>query len=116
MMIDITDLHDVVDVLKKNGFKETSYWYYKLGLYLGLSEATIDSIEANHRGNVSRCLLECLKAWLRKKDGVESKGGPTWMILIDALRKLEEATVADRIENYIFIIKRDKLEKDGKLT
>lgn len=55
-------------------------------------------IEVNHKNDVSRCLQECLSAWLHMKDDVESKGGPTWISLKDALKKLDENAVANGIE------------------
>ena len=49
-------------------------------------------IEANHRGDVGRCLAECLESWLSKGDHC------TWDSLEDALEKIEENTTAKEIK------------------
>lgn len=95
----------MIEVLTKYGYDGTSY--YELGLYLGLSVETLKIIEANHREDVNRCLLECISAWLMEGE-LKSKEGPSWISLKNALRKLGENAVADGIE-------RDFLEGDGKL-
>lgn len=80
-----------MDALKDAGLGTTSY--YLLGLYLGLSETTLKTIRENYKGEI--CLVECLSAWLRKLDMVKN---PSWIVLIVALRKLKENSVADKIE------------------
>ena len=67
--------------------------YEKLGLHLGLSPNTIDVISAK-KGDATRYLLECLKAWLKKCDKVEH---PTYPNLIRALRKIGEVATAEGI-------------------
>lgn len=86
----------MIKVLQKYKYKEKSY--LALGLGLGLSYNTLTAIEQNNRGDVSRCLTECLRAWLRKADQVESKGEPTWETLIAALKHAGDTDVADEIE------------------
>ena len=49
-----------------------------MGLSLGLHKNTLDAIEKNHPGDVSRCLTECLFKWLRRADNVDSRGGATY--------------------------------------
>ena len=69
-----------------------------MGLSLGLLPRTLDVIKANNVGNVSACLLECMKEWLKQSDNVKSKGGPTYYVLINGLRSIKENTVADEID------------------
>ena len=73
--------------------------YYDLGLYLGLSHATLDAITVNNKGDTEGCLRECLKAWLEKADDVQdTKGVPTVYSLVSALRELGENEVAEGID------------------
>ena len=82
--------------MKKCGFPETRW--QDLGLRLGLHKNTLDNIERNHPGDVSRCCTECLSQWLRRADNVDSKGGATWDLLSDALRSMNESAVADELD------------------
>ena len=63
---------------------------------------TLENIEDKCRGNLHKCLQECLAAWLRKEDIVKvtSKGGPTWTSLATALEKIREFQLADGNFNY----------------
>ena len=88
------DLAELLKSLNKHGYSGTSY--YNLGLYLGLSSATMDIIAKDNK-NVESCLRECLKEWLRKADDVLKKGGPTIYSLVSALRELGENGVAEGI-------------------
>ena len=81
--------------MKRCGFPETRW--QDLGLRLGLHKNTLDTIERNHSGDVSRCLIECLSQWLRRAHNVDSKGG-AWDSLSDALRSMNEITVADKLD------------------
>ena len=72
--------------------------WFPLGLKLGLYKRTLDCIEAKHKGDVDRCLLECLSAWLNKVDSVMSKGGPNWILLTIALRCIDQNAVADKVD------------------
>ncbi|XP_019861793.1 PREDICTED: uncharacterized protein LOC109590317 isoform X1 [Amphimedon queenslandica] len=104
----ITDLPEVLQLLRRHGYYGTSYdlaqtralqtTSYDLGLFLGLSPATLDVITKDTKGDVRRCLRECLTKWLLKADDVETKGGPTISSLISALRKLGENEAADGID------------------
>ena len=90
--IDITDLDDVIDSLQCNQF---AYHRWKeLGLQLGLYMPTLEDIDDKCRGNLRKCLQDCLAAWLRKEDKVTSKGGPTWTSLVTALDKIGEHKIA----------------------
>ena len=93
---DTCHLAEILDLLKKCEYSGTDY--YKLGLHLGLSTRTLDIIRENNPRDVESCLRECLKAWLEQADDVKSNGGPTHHSLIKALRKIEQNTVANRID------------------
>ena len=95
-LLDTSHLVDILDLLKKHRY--SGFSYYDLGLRLGLLPRTLDVIEAENIGNVRKGLRQCLTAWLEQRDNVESKGGPTYDTLIQALRDEEENAVADGIE------------------
>lgn len=61
-----------------------------MGLQLGLYKHTLDDIDTENRGNLTRCLSECLAAWLRQEDKVSEKGRPTWKTLASALTAIED--------------------------
>uniref|UniRef100_A0A1X7T5A0 Death domain-containing protein n=1 Tax=Amphimedon queenslandica TaxID=400682 RepID=A0A1X7T5A0_AMPQE len=92
---EVTDLAGVLQLLRRYGYSGTSY--YDLGLYLGLSSATLDAINTENERNVLECLRECLTKWLQRADNVEKKSGPTIYSLVSALRELGENGVADEI-------------------
>ena len=83
-----------MDLLEQYNFPEAKW--FEFGVKLGLLYPTLEAIEVNHRGNTSRCLMECLSKWLSKAD--ESVHSPTWQTLADALRKLKAMAVAENIE------------------
>ena len=88
-------LVNVIDLLKICGFPETKW--DDLGLRLGLLQPTLEAIERNNHGDVSRCLTRCLSQWLRRADNVDSKGGATYDSLSTALRSMNEVAVADEL-------------------
>ena len=92
----VTDLPEVLRLLRRHGYSGITY--YRLGLCLGLSLATLDVITFNNKRDVVACLRECLKAWLQEADDVVKKGGPTIYSLISALRGIGENRVADGID------------------
>ena len=91
-LIDITHLDEVLELLKSSRFLECNWMI--LGLNLGLIKDTLDTIEARHGTDVTRCLLECLSNWLRRVDKVDERGGPTWKTLAGALKKIGETKSA----------------------
>ena len=95
----IGQLVDVIDLLKRCGFPETKW--DDLGLRLGLLHTTLEAIERNNHGDVSRCLTRCLSQWLRRADNVDSRGGATWDSLSTALRSMKEVAVADELSEFI---------------
>ncbi|XP_019852724.1 PREDICTED: uncharacterized protein LOC109582449 [Amphimedon queenslandica] len=94
--LQITDLAEVLRLLSRHGFSGVSY--YTLGLYLGLSPATLDVITRNNEKNTESCLRECLTKWLQKADDVQKKGGPTVSSLVSALKELNDNAIADGID------------------
>ena len=93
---DLSQLDDVIDVLKNCGFPDTRW--LRLGLKLGLLKTTLDAIKRNN-AEVDDCLMECLSKWLNRADNVVSRGGPpTWDSLSAALRAIDEIAVADKLD------------------
>ena len=92
-------LVDVINSLKRCGFPEIKW--DDLGLNLGLLKNTLEVIEGMNRGDVSKCLKECLSQWLRRADNVGSKGRATWDSLSIALRSMNEVAVADELSEFI---------------
>ena len=92
----VTDLAEVLQLLRRHGYSGVSY--YNLGLFLGLSPATLDVIKENNKGDVESSLRECLKAWLQKANDVQEKDGPSIYSLISALRELGEIRAARGID------------------
>lgn len=68
--------------------------HHHLGLMLGLKPPTLQHIEKNH-DDEKRRLIEVLKAWLKKVDGVRST---SWESLVAALKGIGQASVAMEIE------------------
>ena len=85
----VINIKDILKALKQGSFS-SSKWY-PLGIHLGLLPATLKDIEANHRGDVRRCLAECLESWLNKGDHC------TWDSLADALETIGENATAKEI-------------------
>ena len=69
-----------------------------LGLQLGLYFSTLDIIKIEERGQVRKCMMRMLVAWLKKTDNVSNCHGPSWQQLIESLRAIEENSLADDIE------------------
>ena len=92
----IQELNDVLELLKKCGFSETRW--FELGLALGLSYSTLNTIKADHPQNTRQCVIECLSKWLKRADDVDSKGGATWVSLSTGLRSINENAVADKLD------------------
>ena len=96
LRVDINDLDDVLQLLKKCDFSDSKWM--ELGLKLGLKKNTLDTIRANYPQDTHQCLIECLSKWLKRADAVDSKGGATWDSLSDALRSMDEIAVADKLD------------------
>lgn len=90
LLLGISHLSEIFSLLVKHGFPFVDY--DDLGLQLGLSRSRLDIITYQNSGNVDSCVIECLKEWL------QGDAEPTFDVLIQALREMEENTVADGIE------------------
>ena len=96
MYIDITDLVNVIEELQSIDYTE----WKTLGLYLRLNYNTLGAIEEKCRGDVKKCLMECMAAWLKGEDEVcREKGGPgpSWSSLATALEKIGANDIARNI-------------------
>ena len=76
---------------------------------LGLHHPTLEAIESAHRGNPSRCLMECLTKWLTKADDNVTTVGPIiWKTLANALRGMNATSISTDIRktsnNVIIVI------------
>lgn len=88
-ILTISDLREVLDVLKDGHFPRNKW--FKLGLSLDLLNPELDAIENNFPKDNERCLQKCLTLWL--KEDIEA----TWSKLADAVDKTEEKAVAGYI-------------------
>ncbi|XP_019853014.1 PREDICTED: uncharacterized protein LOC109582613 [Amphimedon queenslandica] len=97
-LLDITDLATVFQELTSSQQFNCTDWY-QLGLYLGLYERTLKAIEEENKGNLKKCLMECLSSWLKGEDGVRETrgGGSNWISLVAALDTMGQRKVADDI-------------------
>ena len=66
--------------------------WHSLGVKLGLEGHQLRAIEGGHHGNNERLKNEMLDLWLR------SAKNPSWKAIVEALRLMEEHSVADRIQ------------------
>ena len=94
--LDPDQLDEVYEIVENSSFVVTKW--FTLGLKLGFTMNTLYQIEAKHKDDPSRCLVECLQKWLQRSDKVDIYGGPTWVALIVALEKLNENAAAAKIE------------------
>ena len=85
-----TDISHVRQV--NQSLRSVSGWQ-SLGIELGLSYPTLESIKSDKQ-NVSDCKLAMVAAWLKQQDDVSN---PSWSALREALRKIGENKVADQI-------------------
>lgn len=90
MFIDITQLVAVLTVLD---FAPTNKWE-NLCLDLGLYKNTLATIKADSNRDSEKCLEECLAQWLRRVDGVDERGLPSWHTLADAVEKFDRNIAA----------------------
>ena len=63
--------------------------WQSLGLQLGLYQPTLNDIDTKNREDPTKCLQDCLAAWLKGEDKVTEKGGSTWSTLASALSKIK---------------------------
>ena len=93
MCTDISKLKFVLQVLRHYKFPEARW--FEFGLNLGLLHPTLEAIESAHRGNPSRCLMECLTKWLTKADDNVTTVGPIiWKTLANALNEMNLISIS----------------------
>lgn len=100
-LTDISHLDDVLQRLEKHLYSAADW--NQLGLRLGLFLPTLNEIETDNGGRVKKCLRACLGAWLCQKDGVNEKGGPTMLSLIEAVKSTNNA-VAISLEKELPVV------------
>ena len=71
--------------------------WFDLGIQLGLKHSRLRDIEIENPRDVSRCKIDMIAAWLKKKDDVAKKGGPTCKQLAEALRVIGEIGLSEEI-------------------
>ena len=59
--------------------------WFDTGLALGLKYSTLMKIQIKNREDVDDCRIDMLVCWLRRMDGVDQKGLPSWRSLVRAL-------------------------------
>ena len=89
-----TGSNDLCDVLAE--INQLNNWK-ELGLQLGLLLPTLDRIDLEQRGKISKCKIDMVSAWLQQQDNVSQKGVPSWSVLRAALKKIGENEMADKI-------------------
>ena len=94
LSLDIGKLNQIVQILKQYKFPEAKW--FEFGLNLGLLYPTLEAIEATHRGNTSRCLMECLTKWLSKAN--KNVRPLTWQSLAIAIRRSNETRISENVE------------------
>ena len=72
--------------------------WMKLGLKLGVKYPTLEKIEEEQRGcvQIERCKRKMLAAWLRGGDNAREQ---TWSTLVDALKRMDKISLAEKIES-----------------
>ena len=81
----------VIDKLRNNYFPDR-YWK-KLGCQLGLDETTLDDIDEEY-GTLKERFEKCMHTWLK---GEKRKQVKTWKTLANALDRMGQKKVADKI-------------------
>ena len=81
----------ILEVLKEAMFGAVNW--QRLGLKLGLYMTTLDVIDKTN-GDADDHLMQTIKKWLEKKDGVR---GTTWQILINAVKNTGDRAAAERM-------------------
>ena len=85
----IDDLSEVKKVLK------TLNKWQSLGLELGLRYSTLERIKRSQHGDIEMCMLA---AWLQQQDNVAKIGAPSWEVLQDGLKNIDENKLANEVD------------------
>ena len=78
--------------------------WLQLRMELGLPMSKLEEIECNNSSNVLRCKLLMLQEWQRRPTLK-----PSWCTLVDALHRMQEITIADRISQHFSELHLDQL-------
>ena len=70
----------------------------ELGLFLGLYHPKLEIIKEK---DDKACLQKIIGLWLECQDGVNEKGGPTWLTLIQGIETTGNKAAAERLDKYI---------------
>ena len=65
--------------------------WFDLGIQLGVTDASLRNIEANHKGDVQRCKTEMLRVWL------QSDPTNSWKELATALERMGKKVLAQSL-------------------
>ena len=84
----------VTEMLEHNDFPN-SYWK-ELGRQLGLDDATLDDIDEEY-GTLKKRFKKCMHTWLKRGDS--EKQVKTWKTLADALDRMGQQKVAEKIKS-----------------
>ena len=76
-------MHHLKDIVER---------WYELGVQLDLPLNKLNEIRCNNPGDVYQCKLLILQEWQRRPTLK-----PSWCMLVDTLRKMEETVVAEKI-------------------
>ncbi|XP_019862785.1 PREDICTED: uncharacterized protein LOC109591497 [Amphimedon queenslandica] len=99
MKLEIKDLNDILSMLRNSKFDYVKW--RDLGLELGLNLIRVNLIENDNPQDTEARLKRTLEIWLNRIDDVDKKGGATWKALVDALEKIGQKPVAEKIKDYI---------------
>ena len=102
-MLDIGDLVDVIDALKRHNVSN-SVWR-DLGLRLGILQPKLEDIDDRRRGSPAECMYDVLSCWLERQDKVMERGVPSWNTLVHTLEHVNKAAAdsirSEKCKNYI---------------
>ena len=91
-MDDYTEVTDEVVAL--------AHKWRNLALKLHLDEGRINTFEANHKGDVERCLQEAIADWLKLNYPRRKYGSPSWRKLAEAVENLDGALYKKIAKNH----------------
>ena len=72
--------------------------WQSLGLELGLLYSTLKRIENEQREVIDKCKTEMLAAWLQQQDNASKSGVPSWEVLQEGLKNINENKLASEID------------------
>ena len=84
----------VTEILERNDFPDI-FWK-ELGRQLGLDDATLNDIDEEY-GTLKKRFKKCMHTWL--KGGNSEKQVKTWKTLADALDRVGQRKIADKIRS-----------------